>query len=95
MNPTIVKADFELSNSITKKEVNPKTTKKITLSSPDEIPQEVFSKTNSYYAAIESMKSTESSYKNNPQFKNFYYDLYSTSLANAGRYKNHIQSNFY
>lgn len=85
INPKLGKNYFEVSANKTKNKS--KVNNSVTLTSPDEIPQEVFTKTKSYYAAVESMKSLEESYSNNLALKNFYYDLYSTNLAIAGRYR--------
>lgn len=90
LNPKLEYSFFEVSSDKTKKASKVK--KKKTLPSPDKIPQEVFNKTKSYYTSVESMNSLEEMYKEDILLKHFYYDLYSTSLAIAGRYKKAIEA---
>lgn len=89
LNPKLKTSFFEIPNKKTKERSEVK--KNISLPSPDQIPQKVFNKTKSYYAAVESMGSLEHNYKGDVSFKNFYYDLYSTNLAIAGRYKKALE----
>lgn len=90
LNPKLEKSFFEVSSDKTKK--TSKIKKKAILPSPDKIPQEVFNKTKSYFAATESMSTLEAMYKEDRLLKNFYYDLYSTNLAIAGRYKKALEA---
>lgn len=53
---------------------------------PDQYPQKVFDKTGSYYCAVKEMEALEIDFKESP-LKNYYYDVLSTNLANAGQYQ--------
>ena len=91
LNPKLTAQDFQFSPNESHKKDQTPGQRKFTLPSPDEVPQEVFDQTGSYYAAIESMRAMENNYKDQAQLKNFYYDLFSTNLANAGKYKEALQ----
>lgn len=80
--------DKSLKNS---KKSNPLGSKKVLLKNPDEIAQEAFEKTNSYYAAVKSLEALANYYESNPLLKSFYYDFFSTVLASAGAYKKALE----
>ena len=92
LNPELTAQDFKFSLDKGHKKDQISVQRKFTLPSPDEVPQGVFDQTGSYYAAVESMRAMEDSYKNQAQLKNFYYDLFSTNLANAGKYKEALKA---